>query len=72
MKTEHNAASFRVSPEALRKLMDDYSDSGYMNTNGGDIIIDTVHLDEDPDEFVSITGIDPDDISNNSYLICWS
>ena len=43
-----------------------------MNTNGGDIIIDTVHLDEDPDEFVSITGIDPDDISNNSYLICWS
>ena len=43
-----------------------------MNTNGGDIIIDTIHLDGHHAEITSLTGIDPDDIRDNSYLIFWS
>lgn len=51
--------------------MDDYSDSGYMNTNGGDIIIDLTYVQDDAEQlsnFCEITGLTKADIEGVGYI----
>lgn len=51
--------------------MDDYSDSGYMNTHGGDIIIDLTYIEDDAEQvahFSEITGLTKADLEGLSYI----
>ena len=79
--TDHNnevqctakTAVIRLSePRTLNILIDHFSDTGYMNIHGTDIIIDTVHLDEDPSTLLEIVDIDPAIIDNNDYLVFYA
>jgi hypothetical protein len=66
-------AVIRLSePRTLNILIDHFSDTGYMNIHGTDIIIDTVHLDEDPSTLLEIVGIDPAIIDDNDYLVFYA
>jgi allophanate hydrolase subunit 1 len=54
-----------TTPATLRRLQDDYSDSGYMNFNAGDIIIDMTYIEDDSDQlenFCEITGLTTEEI----------
>ena len=67
------AAVIRLSePRTLNILIDHFSDTGYMNIHGTDIIIDTVHLDEDPSTLLEIVDIDPATIEDNNYLVFYA
>ena len=66
-------AVIRLSePRTLNILIDHFSDTGYMNIHGTDIIIDTVHLDEYPSTLLEIVGIDPAIIYDNDYLVFYA
>ena len=76
--TDHNngvqrtakTAIIRLSePRTLNILIDSFQDSGYMNIHGTDIIIDTVHVDEDPSTLLEITGLDPAILDAHDYLV---
>jgi hypothetical protein len=61
----------KTSGEIVSLLMDDYSDSGYMNTNGGDIIIDLTYVQDDAEQlsnFCEITGLTKADIEGLGYI----
>lgn len=67
----HDAKAIRTSHDMLTRLMDDYSDSGYMNTHGGDIIIDLSYIEDDAHQlahFFEITGLTEDRIKDVSYI----
>lgn len=55
--------------------MDDYSDSGYMNTCGGDIIIDLTYIEDDTDQFdhfSEITSLSKSDVEGASYVCLYA
>lgn len=61
----------KTSGEILSRLMDDYSDSGYMNANGGDIIIDLTYIEDDAEQlahFFEVTGLTKADIEGLDYM----
>ena len=61
----------KTSGDIVSLLMDDYSDSGYMNTNGGDIIIDLTYVQDDAEQlahFFEITGLTKVDIEGLGYV----
>ncbi len=61
----------KTDPNTLDRLMDDYSDSGYTNTNGGDIIIDLTYIEDDDeqlDHFFEVTGLTKADIEGLGYI----
>ena len=59
----------RVTRETLSLLQSEYSDSGYMNIDGSDIIIDLVHVDDYRDEFAAHLGIDVDDLPDDGVIL---
>jgi len=65
----------KTDPNTLNRLMDDYSDSGYMNTCGGDIIIDLTYIEDDTDQFdhfSEITGLSKSDVEGASYVCLYA
>ena len=61
----------KTSGGILSRLMDDYSDSGYMNANGGDIIIDLTYIEDDAEQlahFFEVTGLTKADIEGLDYM----
>ena len=65
----------KTHPKTLNRLMDDYSDSAYMNTCGGDIIIDLTYIEDDPDQFdhfSEITRISKSDVEGASYVCLYA
>ena len=61
----------KTSGDIASLLMDDYSDSGYMNTNGNDIIIDLTYIEDDAEQlnhFLWITGLTKADIEGLGYI----
>tara|TARA_B100000925_G_scaffold287587_1_gene267131 strand:- start:23 stop:244 length:222 start_codon:yes stop_codon:yes gene_type:complete len=61
----------KTSGDIVSILMDDYSDSGYTNTNGGDIIIDLTYIEDDVeqlDHFFEVTGLTKADIEGLGYV----
>ncbi len=55
--------------------MDDYSDTGYMNTCGGDIIIDLTYIEDDTDQFdhfSEITSLSKSDVEGASYVCLYA
>ena len=63
--------TIKTSGDILSRLMDDYSDSGYMNTHGGDIIIDLTYIEDDAEQvahFSEITGLTKADLEGLSYI----
>lgn len=67
--------TIRTSGDILSRLMDNYSDSGYTNTNGGDIIIDLTYIEDDAEQlahFFEVTGLTKADIEGLGYLCFYS
>ena len=65
----------KTDPNTLNRLMDDYSDSGYMNTCGGDIIIDLTYIEDDTDQFdhfSEITNLSKSDVEGASYVCLYA
>ena len=65
----------KTDPNTLNRLMDDYSDTGYMNTCGGDIIIDLTYIEDDTDQFdhfSEITGLSKSDVEGVSYVCLYA
>lgn len=65
----------KTDPNTLNRLMDDYSDSGYMNTCGGDIIIDLTYIEDDTDQFdhfSEITSLSKSDVEGASYVCLYA
>ena len=65
----------KTDPNTLNRLMDDYSDSGYMNTCGGDIIIDLTYIEDDTDQFdhfSGITNLSKSDVEGASYVCLYA
>tara|TARA_R110000851_G_C13059538_1_gene563877 strand:+ start:253 stop:480 length:228 start_codon:yes stop_codon:yes gene_type:complete len=61
----------KTSGGILSRLMDDYSDSGYVNANGGDIIIDLTYIEDDAEQlahFFEVTGLTKADIEGLGYI----
>tara|TARA_A200000159_G_C7139239_1_gene262346 strand:- start:348 stop:584 length:237 start_codon:yes stop_codon:yes gene_type:complete len=61
----------KTSGDIVSLLMDDYSDSGYMNTNGNDIIIDLTYIEDDAEQlahFFDVTGLTKADIEGLGYI----
>jgi hypothetical protein len=70
-----NTLIIRTAPSVLEQLIDDYSDTGYTNSNGGDIIIDTSYLKGDPDQFdhfSGVTGLTKGKIEGAGYICFYS
>ena len=71
--TKATTLIIKTDPSTLNRLMDDYSDSGYVNTCGGDIIIDLAYIEDDPDQFdhfSEITSLSKGDVEGAS-LVCF-
>ena len=75
MKIKNYLVIIKTDPNTLNRLMDDYSDSGYMNTCGGDIIIDLTYIEDDTDQFdhfSEITGLSKSDVEGASYVCLYA
>lgn len=59
----------RVTRETLDTLRDNYSDSGYLNIHGGDMIIDLAYVDDQRDEFATCLGISVNDLPNDGVIL---
>ena len=59
----------RVTRETLSLLQSDYSDSGYMNIHGSDIIIDLCLIDDCRDDFAEHLGINVDDLPQDGVIL---
>lgn len=61
----------RVSPETLDKLIERYSDNGYTNQYGEELIVDLTHIvwdEEIKDEFLELTGLREDQLEDDGYI----
>lgn len=62
----------RVTPDTLDDLIERYSDSGYTNQYGDDLIIDLTHISHDREireEFIQLTGLTDDQVNDYEYII---
>jgi len=59
----------RVTRETFSTLRDNYSDSGYLNIHGDDMIIDLAHVDDERDEFAANLGISVDDLPDGGVIL---
>ena len=61
----------RVSPETLDKLIERYSDNGYMNMYAEELIVDLTHIVYDKEiveEFLELTGLREDQLEDDGYI----
>jgi hypothetical protein len=58
------AFQHQVTSEQFSAILERYSDNGYTNIHGGDIIIDLFHIEDEEErqEFADILAIPVDDI----------
>lgn len=65
----------KTSGDIIALLMDDYSDNGYMNTNGNDIILDLTYIEDDAQQlarFFEVTGLTEADIEGLGYVCLYA
>ena len=66
-----SASLCRVSPETFDKLIEKYSDNGYINMYAEELIIDLTHIVYDQDireEFLHLTGLKEDQLEDDGYI----
>lgn len=68
-RTAKTAIIHLSESRTLDILIDSFGYSGYMNIDGTDIIIDTVHVDEGTSTLLEITGLEPAILDAHDYLV---
>lgn len=66
-----SASLCRVSVETFDKLIERYSDNGYINIYGEELIVDLTHIVYDKEiveEFLELTGLREDQLEDDGYI----
>jgi hypothetical protein len=59
----------RVTRETLATLQSEYPDSGYLNVDCTDMIVDLAHVDDQRDEFATHLGVSVDDLPDDGVIL---
>jgi hypothetical protein len=65
---ENKIYEMRVNRDQFGKLLDDYSESGYVNGSYGEIIIDLYLVDDHREEFAELIGLTLDELPESGFM----
>ena len=65
---EYKMYAKQVNRDQFKKLMEDYSESGYSNSSYSDIIIDLFNVEDHRAEFAELIGLTLDELPESGLM----